>query len=320
MSERWQAWVEQHLGSSRLLGNTRVQSLWGGYGELLRLHLQPGPDLILKRIQPPNSLIEVTSDRRKRRSYEVELAWYRGPASSSPAESRVARCVATDAGLLLLEDLQAEGFRPHRRPGAGEIAGGLNWLAHFHAHFLGQSPCSLWDQGTYWHLETRREEWERMPGGPFREAAEHLDARLREAEFQTIVHGDAKPANFLWTPSGRAAAVDFQYVGPGCGIRDVAYFLDGCLDEAGCAEQGEHWLSHYFTELGRALQARGAGALAVPLELEWRRLYSVAWCDFFRFWQGWGGASSAGSYTLDLLQQALSVPSRPKMGKPNRGR
>ena len=300
----WQRWVLEKVHPRQLKGAVRIQSLWGGYGELLRLQLEPGPNLVLKWVQPPIQAVESTSDRRKRRSYQVEQAWYRGPGRNCPPQSRIATCLGLADGWLLLEDLEAQGYRRSRGPGPQEIAGGLDWLAQFHAAYLGQAPAELWEQGSYWHLETRRDEWAAMQDGPFKQLAEALDQRLRAASFQTLLHGDAKPANFLWDESGRAAAVDFQYVGPGCGIRDVAYFLDGCLDESGCQLHASHWLDHYFAQLCRALGARELGQLVEPLEREWRQLYPVAWSDFFRFWQGWGGCPSPGSYTLEQLQQA----------------
>jgi len=304
VSADWQRWVLDRIQPRRLMGATRIQTLWGGYGELLRLQIDPGPNLVLKRIQPPAHGVESISDRRKRRSYQVEQAWYRGPGRTCPPECRVPACLGLTEGWLLLEDLEAQGYRRSRGPGSREIAGGLDWLAQFHAAYLGQAPVELWEQGSYWHLETRRDEWAAMPEGLFKQLAEALDQRLRAARFQTLLHGDAKPANFLWDAAGRAAAVDFQYVGPGCGIRDVAYFLDGCLDEAGCQLHASHWLDHYFAQLGRALTTRGLNRVLEPLEKEWRQLYPVAWSDFFRFWQGWGSCPSPGSYTVEQLQLA----------------
>eukprot|EP00951_Prasinocladus_malaysianus_P020552 scaffold168335_cov42-Prasinocladus_malaysianus.AAC.1 len=42
-----------------------------------------------------------------------------------------------------------------------EARAALTWLASFHAFFWGSpAPSGLWDQGTFWHLDTRRDEFE----------------------------------------------------------------------------------------------------------------------------------------------------------------
>ena len=306
----WPGWVLSHTGSQALLKSTLLQNLWGGYGELLRLTLQGGstPSVILKRVVPPSGLEESVSDRRKRRSYLVEQAWYADGAKRCDNDCRVATCYAIEqlegSSLLLLEDLGNAGFAPERPPRPQHIRAGLSWLAHFHSRFLSSPPPGLWEQGSYWHLDTRREEWRGMPEGCLKTAAEGLDQRLKAARYQTLLHGDAKPANFCWSPEGSAAAVDFQYVGPGCGIRDVAYFLDCCLGETGCERQANDWLELYFDVLRQAMRRDGHADHAEELEKEWRALYPVAWSDFCRFYQGWGNSSPLGSYSQRQLRQA----------------
>jgi hypothetical protein len=210
---------------------------------------------------------------------------------------------------LLLEDLELAGYSSTARPARSVyLKEGLHWLARFHSRFLGQPPAGLWPCGSYWHLATRQEEWERMPPGLWKEAAPRLDQLLRDARYQTLMHGDAKPANFCWSKNQGAAAVDFQYVGAGCGIRDVAYFLDCCLDESGSASQGEPWLDVYFEALRQALREDGHEAHSAALESEWRRLYPVAWSDFQRFYQGWSRRPpSPGSYSQLQLRRALDL-------------
>ena len=294
-------WVLAQTGASAILDSVLLQNLWGGYGELRRLHLQGRPSLILKCVQPPAYERASVSDRRKRRSYEVEQAWYQGPAAHSQA--RLAACYGTESAgeirLLLLEDLANAGFIPGRPP---QIGAGLRWLARFHASYLGSRPDGLGEQGSYWHLDTRQDEFQRMPEGELKQAAHGLDRILKEARYQTLLHGDSKPANFLWKNAEEAAAVDFQYVGVGCGIRDVAYFLDCCLSYNGSENQAETWLDFYFQALRQARPD-----LPADLEAEWRRLYPVAWADYARFMQGWGRPGPLDRYTQRQLQRALTL-------------
>jgi hypothetical protein len=62
---------------------------------------------------------------------------------------------------MVLEDLDDSCF-PVRKDSASmrEIQVCLQWLANFHAAFIGEIPVGLWPVGTYWHLETRPDELE----------------------------------------------------------------------------------------------------------------------------------------------------------------
>ncbi len=279
-------WILGLAGGKRVLSCERLQTLWGGCGELLRVHLEGAPSVILKRIVPPVG--GSFSDERKRRSYEVERAWYQGPSRRSQA--RLAACLGVNGSLLLLEDLRNAGFQQ----GRPALEAGLRWLAAFHLSFLDDVPAGLWEQGTYWHLATRPDEWQRMPSGPLKELASAVDRKLRATRHVTVVHGDAKPANFLWSREG-AAAVDFQYVGAGCGMRDVSYLLDCCVGE-GLELELERWLDFYFAALGRP-----------DVEQDWRPLFPFAWCDFCRFEQGWRGPSPLGPFSQRMLRSVLDI-------------
>jgi aminoglycoside phosphotransferase (APT) family kinase protein len=201
-----------------------------------------------------------------------------------------------DGWVFVLEDLVASGFdgRSHSLDAA------LRWLAGFHAAFLGERPRGLWKTGTYWHLATRPDEHRSMAAGPLRNAAGEIDARLRAAAHQTLVHGDAKPSNFCTASDGRrVAAVDFQYVGRGPGIKDVAYLLAG-EDRS----TSERCLALYFNALRGALDAAGCtegdGVVA-----EWRGLYPWAWADFQRFLAGWAPNWSLQAHELALTRGVL---------------
>ncbi|MEM7395968.1 MAG: oxidoreductase family protein, partial [Verrucomicrobiota bacterium] len=127
------------------------------------------------------------------------------------------------------------------------------------------------------------------------------DLRLKNGRYRTFVHGDAKLANFCFSPDGRAvAAVDFQYIGGGCGMKDLAYFVGSCLDEGDCERRETELLDRYFQTLKTALQERDVDAEAI--EAEWRPLYPVAWTDFHRFLKGW----SPGHWKLHRYSERLA--------------
>jgi hypothetical protein len=262
-------WIRDTTGAAVVSRRARLQSLWRGYGEIYRARLDDR-DVVVKSVSAPARVDDDASHARKVRSYEVELEWYRTYSARCDDSCRVPGLVAARPGLLVMEDLDAAGFGGRR----GDLSPCIAWLAAFHARFLGTAPVGLWEIGTYWHLETRREELAAIDDDAIREAAPVLDQRLRAAKFQTLVHGDAKLANFCFGRTS-VAAVDFQYVGGGCGVRDVAYLLSGEPDEA-------RYLDAYFDHLGRAL-----GSRAHAVETEWRALYPIAAADFHRFIAGW---------------------------------
>jgi len=213
----------------------------------------------------------------------VETAFYQSVASACDDDCRVARLLGARRRdrewVLLLEDLDAAGFAARDSSPVGDrLLACLDWLAAFHARFLGRTHDGLWSVGTYWHLDTRREELANIRDERVRASAPLLDRKLREAKFQTLVHGDAKPDNFCFSDDGaRVAAVDFQYVGGGVGVKDVAYLLHRERDE-------QRALAHYFTRLRKLLPAT---VDANALEAEWRSLYPIAVDDFERFLAGW---------------------------------
>jgi Ser/Thr protein kinase RdoA (MazF antagonist) len=185
--------------------------------------------------------------------------------------------------LFVLEDLDAAGYVERHDDARGEALDAcLAWLASFHARFLGEHPEGLWPVGTYWHLGTRRDELALITKDFLRSNAETFDKQLAGARFQTILHGDPKEANFCFARDGRVAALDFQYAGRGCAMRDVAYLLHG-RGERGVWEGVET----YFAELRAALARRVEPVDIAAVEAEWRSLYDVARLDFERFLAGW---------------------------------
>lgn len=312
-------WAARALGADTVRRGARLQSLWGGYGELYRVHTSDParPTAILKSVTPPAGVSGASvSHARKARSYDVEAAFYRGFAARCAEACRVAEPIAVDARpdrwLFLLEDLDADGFTGRRRHlGAGELEPVIAWLAAFHARFVGTSPGDLWPDGTYWHLATRAEELAALSDDALRRAAPAIDERLRACAFRTLVHGDAKVANFCFRADsplalraeargfsdqasdfrgerrgGEVAAVDFQYVGGGVGVQDLAYFLISTSWTGAEALEPRH-LDTYFRHLRCELARAGARVDAEALEVEWRALYPFACADFYRFYAGW---------------------------------
>ena len=265
--------------SSQCTATETVQSLWSGYGSIEKVTLANGNasgtetnsfKAVVKfvnvgaRYKPhPRGWDGSASHARKIRSYEVEHNFYRHYSSFCDDRCRVAKFIAAQAGrpdaldgwLMVLEDLDAAGFpvRKHAVTDA-QLESCLDWLANFHATFLHTNADRLWPVGTYWHLATRGEEFRVMENGTLKNVAKKIDQRLNQTQFQTLVHGDAKIANFCFpTDAGPVAAVDFQYVGRGCGMKDVAYLFSSCLSDEDCQHKEDALLTFYFKRLQQAL-------------------------------------------------------------------
>lgn len=304
----------------------RVQALWSGYGEIRRatLHGESSANVVVKYVVPPpiavmsDDAAEHRSHRRKLRSYQVERAFYRDYRARCGEGCRVPVPIhiSEEGGrtLFVFEDLDAAGFSVRRdRVSEAELGACLRWLAAFHATFLNVPPEGLWKVGSYWHLATRPDELRALRDSALRRAAPQLDGRLNRARFRTLVHGDAKLQNFCFkADASQVAAVDFQYVGGGVGVKDVAYFLSSCLSQDRLEQHAEGLLEAYFRELRGAIAAVAARtrapALDVPaLETEWRALYPVACADFYRFLLGWAGERGARDrYLENVTRAALS--------------
>ncbi len=292
-----------------------LQRLWSGYGKIVRFGLT-GCDrntVIVKHVrldrQRPGDSV---SHQRKLRSYQVETHWYKNRSQQCNEMCRVPSCLAAESFenevLILLEDLDASGFDHRRsRVNLDEMHACLNWLANFHATFMCEKPEGLWPTGTYWHLETRPDELQVLDDLELKNEASAIDRILRETPYQTLVHGDAKLANFCFSNDGRVASVDFQYVGGGPGIKDVAYFIDSCLDGTKAEEKCDELLDVYFLALKQALKIKNKAFDADAIERDWRNLYPVAWTDFHRFLKGWSpGHWPKNSYSERIARQVIA--------------
>ncbi len=307
-------WVETRTRAP-VVGQTHVQTLWSGYGAITRLELEDGRTVVLKEVAPadetthPRGWSGRRSHERKLRSYEVEHRFYASHVGGSGLP-RVPTPIALDRSAtgwrFLLEDLDAAGYAGRARSGATDIHACLTWLAGFHGHFLGQPPDGLWPTGTYWHLATRPDELAVTEDRVLKRAAAGLDRLLNTCQHQSFVHGDAKLANFCFgdTADG-VAAVDFQYVGGGCGMKDVAYFFSSIWHDRECRARAPAALDFYFERLREAVPS---GTDADALESEWRALYPVAWADFHRFLSGWAPShQKIHPYTRAMTEAALRL-------------
>ncbi|WP_066629326.1 oxidoreductase family protein [Labilibacter marinus] len=308
----------QVTGADDLNVEEEIQSLWSGYGSIVRLSLQGSPikSVVAKHVRMPKQNKHPRgwntdySHLRKVKSYEVETAWYQNFADKCTDKCRIPKSYVIEAKndevFMVMEDLDDSGFNARLNSVSWqEIEVCLKWLANFHTTYLNQKPNNLWSIGTYWHLDTRPDELNIMDDTALKAAAPFIDKKLNEAKYLTFVHGDAKLANFCFSPDGKkVAAVDFQYVGGGVGMKDVAYFVGSCLYEDDCEKLEAKILDCYFDELNKAL--KGSSINFNELEQEWRSLYPVAWTDFHRFLKGWSPSHwKINSYSEKLTQKVL---------------
>ena len=309
--------IESHFDAKAISNIQKIQSLWSNYGGIYRLVLQGAeiPSIVVKCItldkkrSHPRGWSTNLSHQRKLKSYEIETYWYQHYADSLPLSAKVPQLLyetKKDAlQVLVLEDLSLNYPTLKDHCNYNEAKTVVEWLAAFHAHFLNSSAKGLWETGSYWHLETRPDEWQAMKDSSLKENAELLDAALKSAKFQTIIHGDAKVANFCFGKDDTVAAVDFQYVGKGVGVKDLAYFLGSCFTDKECDLYESNLLDYYFKQL-----RKGTSNLSVTeqaqLEKEWRDLYPLAWADFNRFLLGWlPGHRKLHPHALSKNEEAL---------------
>ncbi|KAI0124625.1 hypothetical protein BJ170DRAFT_465980 [Xylariales sp. AK1849] len=181
---------------------------------------------------------------------------------------------------------------------------------------------SVWLNGGYTYLATRQREFAKLAGdcrstwseslctrsaSDGRSLAEQVadilqplpESGLRGpiSEYETLIHGDVKSENMFASTSGREVAfVDFQYVGLGLGVSDVAKLFtcsvpgsmlvvddDGGMVQAGLPMQkGEmQLLLHYIRKLEATSNRQ------YPWE-ELVRHWEIALVDWLRFQASWG--------------------------------
>ncbi len=299
--------VRRGTGASAIDEVEELQSVWGGNGMVFRVELAGAEvaSVVVKYVALPSGTRRKKKSKdaslaRTLASYDNELTFYEHYSREVSAQVRLPHFHAgqrlEEGWLFVLEDLADSGFALAKKSySASDVRGALHWLAHFHATFLGNAGEGLWKSGSYWNLSVRQDELLRMQHPKLRAVAGPLDAALNRCRYKTLIHGDAKTDNFCFrlasgestsTPSA-VAGLDFQYVGLGCGMKDVMCLLDSCLGPSEAATDAPDHLEHYFAELRTALCQRDTSLDAAAVETEWRALYPVAWADYYRFLDGW---------------------------------
>lgn len=313
MSEYFESIILERTGASEISSMVTIQDLWSGYGKIVRVRLKNATTncVVVKHVKLPESNYHPrgwNSDfghQRKIKSYEVETTWYQNYSKQSNARLPNCFAIVEENGevLIILEDLNEAGYHLRKRSlDWQEMKSCLQWLAKFHASYLGKAPDNLWEVGTYWHLETRPQELEVLDDQELKKAASLINKKLNNCTYKSFVHGDAKLANFCFGENGKVAGLDFQYVGGGCGMKDVAYFVGSCLSEHECERLEQEILNSYFDFLQYELETPNHA-----LEAEWRLLYRVAWADFHRFLKGWSpGHWKINSYSERVTKEVIN--------------
>jgi len=258
-----------------------IARLWSGMGSIYEVNAIGGRVMMVKYIEPRLSNSMDLADRRKFDSYVVEAAFYENYAADFlqlhgiciPKPLKVQRNDRTT--IICMSQLDNANMDNYAE-------GVILWLANFHAATWQKEYPDLQSLGTYWYLDTRPDEYNRMPThgweGRLKRAARAIDNYLNRDSLQCLIHGDAKDANVMCV-DGHIAMCDFQYCGKGSPTKDVAYFLVSSVSP----QEEDRLLDLYYKSLCEKLapeQRPTRGHFDDNLEL--------AYCDYARFMSGWG--------------------------------
>ena len=275
------------------IGET-LTSLWSGCGHIVKCQLDEQA-CVIKAIKVPDHINHSKIKQsafalnRKRVSYHVEYAFYQQFSHKLPKQAASIECIKAinkgDEFALVFKDFSKQGYSQATTDNIKAI---LKWLAHFHAFHLNTKFDGLWAQGSYWHLDTRPDEFNNLPEkSDIKQTAALLNGALKQCDYQTLIHGDAKLANFAANSQGRIRGYDFQYVGAGVGVVDVMYFMTSCMDDSELHKHAQSYLDYYFSQLKQALSDYRPHINADDVVTQWAHLWPVAWADFYRFLLGW---------------------------------
>lgn len=257
-------------------------------------------------------------------SLHVERYFYSRVSKVLTPFSPVARSYPVAEGsrseALLLEDLSEDfPFPALYTSSEAKIHTALKWLANFHASLWDaggsgfvllpdpltapnpEGAYGVWEQGGWWHLDTRRDELTVLQGkadeyGWLLPYVEGVARRLRtEAVGRTLIHGNPRAANIMFsdrTPEATCVFSDFQWVGSGLCVQDLVFFLATSVDSRKLKDE-EGLLAAYHAELVVALArngGRGDGKYTLDVLKEQWEWALVDWMRFLGGWGCWGNA------------------------------
>ena len=131
-----------------LVAEENVQSLWSGYGQIIRCkHVTNNKTYIVKLITPNNKTAHPRgwntsiSHQRKVKSYQVEANFYRDFSYLTDANCKVPTLITTKISdeftLLVMEDLDQAGYSKRIKTADWQsLSIAIKWLAYFHAKFM----------------------------------------------------------------------------------------------------------------------------------------------------------------------------------------
>ncbi|CAI4212135.1 unnamed protein product [Parascedosporium putredinis] len=289
--------------------------------------------LILKLVAPPAAHASHDEGHlRKMLSYEVEQYFYDQVAPHLTDDVAVARCLASTR--------DAEG-----REGARELAGmSAVILTDLRTKFsvMGKAegfcrqgrftPRWLWLNGGYTYLATRRTEYDSLRKDPYsdwrepfcatnepssRSIAEKAAAFLTPSgrPYESYIHGDVKSENLCTTDSGdQVAFFDFQYVGLGLGVCDLAKLFTCSVPMDLLVGSGRGFPMNLLWAMGRSgcWRCTGRSCYVVPRRngraydwIEFTRHWETAlvdWCRFQASWGFWGNTEWLEARVRSILK------------------
>ncbi|MGO2011723.1 MAG: kinase [Pseudoalteromonas sp.] len=299
------------------VGDT-LTSVWSGCGSIVECILDDEP-CVVKAIKIPSYINHPKIKqsefalKRKQYSYSVEYNFYKRYSTFLPSTAKSIECISAinkdDEYALVFKNFSQHGFTQASNYHLKAI---LEWLANFHAYNLNKPADGLWQQGNYWHLSTRPDEFNKLNENPdkksdIKSAAHKIDKMLQTSHYKTLIHGDAKLANFAASEQSEILGYDFQYVGAGVGVIDVMYFMTSCFNDDQLHDHADEYLAYYFTHLKSALTIYQPTINADDVTTQWQKLWPLAWADFYRFLAGWSPThKKINTYMLNLYNESLN--------------